>query len=129
VFTYYLDAELLAHKKARRKAEIEAEKKGDDTPYPSWDTLRAEDREEGPSLLLIVKDANGNTTRQIEGDTEEGLHRTAWDLRLPPTDPVTLEVPETRPYWESAPRGPLAVPGDYTVTLAKREDGELIELA
>jgi hypothetical protein len=129
VFTYYLDAELLTQKKARRKAEIEAEKEGDDTPYPSWETLRAEDREEAPSLLLVVRDAKGNTIRQIAGDTKEGLHRTAWDLRLPATDPVTLEQPETRPYWESEPRGPLAVPGDYSVTLAKREGGKLIELA
>jgi len=129
VFTYFLDAELQTQKKARRKAEIEAEKEGEDTPYPTWDTLRAEDREEEPSLLLIVKDSNGNTIRQIEGDAEEGLHRTAWDLRLPPTDPVTLESPEFRPYWESPPRGPLAVHGDYSVTLAKREGGKLIVLA
>jgi photosystem II stability/assembly factor-like uncharacterized protein len=129
VFTYYLDDELQTRKAARRKAEIEAQKAGKDTPYPGWDTLRAEDREEAPSLLLIVKDADGNTVRQVAGDTEKGLHRTAWDLRLPPTEPITLEVPENRPYWESAPRGPLAVPGSYTVTLTKREGGKLIELA
>jgi photosystem II stability/assembly factor-like uncharacterized protein len=129
VFTYYLDADLQTQQKSRRKAEREAEKEGENTPYPTWDALRAEDREEEPTLLLIVKDSDGNAIRQIKGDTKEGLHRTAWDLRLPPTDPVTLEVPEFRPYWESPPHGPLAVPGDYSVTLAKREGGKLVELA
>ena len=129
VFTYYLDDGLVTQREARRKREIEAGKEGKDTPYPSWDALRDEDREEAPSLLLIVKDSDGNTVRQIAGDTSKGLHRTAWDLRLPPTEPITLEAPENRPYWQSEPRGPLAVPGDYSVVLAKREGGRLIELA
>ena len=32
------------------------------------------------------------------------------------------------PYWESPPRGPLVVPGEYSVTLAKRQDGQLVQL-
>lgn len=129
VFTYYLDAGLETRAEARRKAEIEAEQQGEDTPYPSWDTLRAEDREESPSVLLIVRDAAGNTVRQVVGKTDQGLHRSAWDLRLPPPDPVSLEEAGDRPPWEAPPRGPLAIPGNYSVTLAKREDGHLVELA
>jgi len=40
-----------------------------------------------------------------------------------------LEQPEFRPYWETAPTGPLVAPGRYSVTLAKRVDGKLIEMA
>ena len=128
VFTYYLDEELQTRAKTRRAAELEAEKQDQDTPYPSWDALRAEDREEAPAILLIVRDSAGNVVRQVSGETEAGLHRTAWDLRLPATDPVVLEEPEFVPYWEQTPRGPLAVPGEYTVTLAKRQGGRLVEL-
>jgi hypothetical protein len=129
VFTYYLDEELQTRAKARRAEELETEKKNGDTPYPSWEALRIEDREEAPSVLLIVRDSTGSIVRQVTGETEAGLHRTAWDLRLPATDPVVLEQPEFMPYWEQTPRGPLAVPGEYSVTLAKRQDGQLVELA
>jgi photosystem II stability/assembly factor-like uncharacterized protein len=128
VFTYYLDEDLQTRSRTRRKAEREVEKEGGDTPYPSWDALREEDREEAPSILLIVRDSAGNVVRQVTGETKSGLHRTAWDLRHPATDPVVLQQPEFVPYWQQPPRGPLAVPGEYSVTLARRQDGELVEL-
>jgi hypothetical protein len=48
----------------------------------------------------------------------------AWDLRYPPVDPTVLEEPE-REMWESAPVGPLVVPGTFTATLGKMVDGVL----
>jgi photosystem II stability/assembly factor-like uncharacterized protein len=128
VFTYHIGDEIKTRAKTRREKELEIEKDNGDTPYPSWDALRAEDREEAPAVLLIVKDADGNVVRQVPGETTAGMHRTAWDLRLPATDPVQLEQPAFRPYWDQPPRGPLAVPGRYTVTLAARQDGKLVEL-
>ena len=80
--------------------------------------MRAEDREEAPSVVLIIRNAEGNVVRQIDGATSAGLHRTAWDMRWSATDPVNLTPPEFLPYWASPPRGPLAVPGEYTVTIA-----------
>ena len=94
VFTYYLGDKLQTRAKARRAGELDAEKQGEDTPYPSWDALRAEDREEAPSILLIVRDAGGNLVRQIAGETAAGLHRTAWDLRLPSPEPIDLAPAE-----------------------------------
>ncbi|MEL7373690.1 MAG: glycosyl hydrolase, partial [Pseudomonadota bacterium] len=88
VFTYRLEKGLESASKTRRKAEIEIEKEGGDTPYPSWDALRAEDREEDPAVMLIVRDSAGNVVRRVAGKTGAGIHRTAWDLRYPPTDPV-----------------------------------------
>ena len=128
VFTYHLGEALQTQAKVRRAAELEVEQEGEDTPYPPWETLRKEDREEEPSVLLIVKDSAGNTVRQVKGKVEAGLHRTAWDLRWPPTEPVVLEPPEFVPYWQQPPRGPFVVPGQYSVTLAKRQDGQLVEL-
>ncbi|MBT8080603.1 MAG: glycosyl hydrolase [Gammaproteobacteria bacterium] len=128
IFTYHLRDGLETQAKARRKAEIEAEKEGKDTPYPTWDALRAEDREEDPAIIFVVKDASGNVVRQLSGETETGLHRSAWDLRHPAPDPVSLEKPDFIPYWATPPRGPLVVPGEYSVTLAARRQGRLTEL-
>jgi photosystem II stability/assembly factor-like uncharacterized protein len=123
VFTYYLSDDVLSAKQARRKKELEIAKDGGDNPYPSWDTLREEDREDAVHLALIVRDAKGQIVRRVAASTETGLHRTAWDLRYPATDPVDLNPPENRPYWESPPIGPFALPGTYTVSLARQEDG------
>ncbi|MEO0631637.1 MAG: glycosyl hydrolase, partial [Planctomycetota bacterium] len=128
VFTYRLESGLESASKVRRKAEIEIEKEGGDTPYPSWEALRAEDREEDPAVLLIVRDAAGQVVRRVVGKTGAGVHRTAWDLRYPPTDPVDLTTPVSVP-WASPPQGPLAAPGEYTVSLAVRQNGTLEEVA
>ena len=128
VFSYYLRDGFETMAKERRKREIELEKDGEDTPYPSWETLRAEDLEEAPAAIFIIRDADGNIVRQLMAETDPGLHRSAWDLRYPATDPVSLETPDFIPYWASAPRGPLVVPGEYSVTLAARQRGRVTEL-
>ena len=91
--------------------------------------MRAEDREEDPSVMLIVRDSDGTVVRRVAGQTSAGLHRTAWDLRWPATDPVSLAGNGNRAPWASDPRGPLAAPGQYTVSLAIRQNGELREVA
>ena len=47
-----------------------------------------------------------------------GIQRAAWDLRLPPPNPVNLEVPGFRPPWAGDAQGPLAPPGTYRVEMA-----------
>ena len=128
VFTYRLENAIETAKKTRRKAEIDIEKEGGDTPYPDWESVRAEDREEDPAVLLIVRDSDGNVVSRVLGETSAGLHRTAWDLRWPATDPVSLTPPAFRAPWASDPQGPLAVPGEYTVSLAIRQQGTLTEV-
>ena len=88
VFTYYLKESLKSKKELRKDAEKEAEKKGEPIRYPTPDELRAEAAEEPPAILLTVRDASGRVVRQLPGPTKAGFHRVAWDLRLPPPDPV-----------------------------------------
>jgi len=127
VLTYYLEDGLKSRKEVRREKEIETEKEGGDTPYPSWDDLRVEDREQDPALFIMVRDAEGRLIRQVAANSDKGLHRTAWDLRLPPPDPVSIAPAEDRPYWMSDPAGPLVIPGTYTARLAVQRDGVLTE--
>ncbi len=128
-FTYYLRDEIKSKKKARREAEKGAVKKGEDVFYPSWDALRAEDREEDPTILLTVTDDEGNVVRRIEGPVKKGFHRVAWDLRYPNAYPTQLKPPSDDDPFADVPVGPLAAPGRYTVALAKRVDGVVTPLA
>src|SRR5439155_24476749 len=50
IFTYYLKEDLKTEKKARNEKEKDLEKEGKDTPYPEWQELQSEDREEEPSV-------------------------------------------------------------------------------
>jgi len=113
VFTYHLKDAVRSQRDARLEKEREIAKDGGDTPYPSWDDLRREDRENDPKILLTVRDGAGNVVRRIEGETGKGLHRVAWDLRREAPDPVG-----------SGASGPLAAPGEYSVRLSKIIDGD-----
>jgi len=75
--------------------------------------------------VLTVRAADGTTIRRIEGPVTRGFHRVAWDLRYPRPNPWQPEV--DAPDYVDYP-GPLAAPGTYTVTLARRIDGQLVDL-
>jgi photosystem II stability/assembly factor-like uncharacterized protein len=129
VFTYYLRDEIKTRKEARHEKEAAIAKKGGDVFYPPWDELRAEAREEDPAILLTVTDADGNVVRRLTGPVSAGFHRVAWDLRFPPANPTSLAKPAELAPWDRAPVGPLAAPGEYQVSLAKRQEGKVTPLA
>ncbi|MGD9347461.1 MAG: glycosyl hydrolase, partial [Candidatus Aminicenantes bacterium] len=127
VFTYYLKESLKTSAESRRKEEKKAEQAGQPIKFPGWDRLRKEDSEEKPSLVITVKDADGQVVRQLTGPTGKGIHRVAWDLRYPPVDPTELERQQRSP-WDEPPEGVLVIPGTFTVSIAKRVDGVLNEI-
>jgi photosystem II stability/assembly factor-like uncharacterized protein len=135
VFTYYLKNEILTKRKARRDEEKKIEAKGGDVFYPSWDALRAEDREDEPVVVLTVTDGSGNVVRRLTGPVTAGFHRVAWDLRYPPANPPkpVPEKPgekekEEEDIFTPPPRGPLAMPGSYSVELGKLANGAATKL-
>ena len=126
VFTYHLAEGLKTREELRQEAEADRIEAGGDTPRIRWEEIEAERRQAEPAVLLLVRDTDGNLVRRIEGPREAGFHRVAWDLRFPAASALT-EVPDEED--EDRPRGFLAAPGEYTVTLAKRADGQVTELA
>ncbi len=123
VITYYLPESLLTAKEKRREKEMKIEKQAGDTPYPGWDALRAEKVEEDPAVVLTIRDGNGTVVRKLEGPAKAGFHRVAWDLRYPDSSPWTDKPQDNYIVFN----GPLAAPGDYTVSLATRVNGVLKE--
>ena len=129
VFAYYLPEDLQSLKEQRRKAEKERAKEGEDNLYPSWDQLRREDREEAPSVTLTVRDESGNVVQRINGPAGKGFHRVAWDMRYPAPDPVNLKPKTDYAPWQGPPKGPLATPGQYSVSLSKRVQGQSVDIS
>jgi photosystem II stability/assembly factor-like uncharacterized protein len=119
-FTYYLKDSFKTLEEARREKESDLEKEGKDTPYPSWGELKKEDREEKVSVVLTVRDADGEMVRRVDGETSAGIHRATWDFRYPGYTPVDLD---------DDGYGPMAVPGTYSVALEKEVDGKITRLA
>jgi photosystem II stability/assembly factor-like uncharacterized protein len=130
VFSFYLNEAYKTLQETRREQEKVIEKDGGDTPYPSWETLRKEDQEEAPAVFLEVKDAQGKVVRRVNAPTSKGFHRVAWDMHYPSAAPVNLNTSSGYvPPWAIPPKGPIALPGEYTVTLKKRQFGKLSDLS
>ncbi len=125
MLTYYLKDDLKTQRKQRQEAEKKLVKEGGSLVFPSWETLRAEQQEAEPGMLLIVKDEEGNVVRRVPAPAKAGFHRVAWDLRFPPANPIEAGGGRRRGEEEGdeGPQGPLAAPGKYTVTLAKQVNG------
>jgi photosystem II stability/assembly factor-like uncharacterized protein len=118
-FTYYLKDGYKSIRERRQAREKDLEKAGADTFYPPWDSVRAEAREEAPTVLLTVTDAQGAVVRRLTGPAGAGFHRVSWDFRWPDPAPASL-TPRQRGDFDDAGGGPLAAPGTYKVQLAKR---------
>ncbi len=128
VFTYRLNQDLPTLKETRSAAEKKRRENGLPLEFPGWEAVEAERRQAEPKIWLIVKDQDGNVIRRLEGPRQQGFHRVAWDLRHPTPDAVKL-IPDPPPMWGGPPRGLLAAPGTYTVTLVKTLDGVTTPLA
>jgi len=119
VFTYYLREPLRSREEQRREQEKQLREEGSPVDYPSWKELEEEDREEDPTILLTVTDDAGNVVRRITGPASGGFHRIAWDLRYPAFAPSRRG---------ESPSGPMAMPGSYSVGMAKLVDGVLTSI-
>ncbi|MEM9384277.1 MAG: glycosyl hydrolase [Pseudomonadota bacterium] len=125
IFTYYLRDDLKTAAQRRDAEQAELVERGADTPYPGWETLIGESREEAPKLVFTVHNAEGKVVQHIEQPAKAGFHRVAWNLRYPRLEAWTPN-PGGEEYIPTG--GALAPPGTYSVTAAKRVDGKLTRL-
>ncbi len=111
VFTYYLKEELRTRKALRQTNESKVKESGGDNPYPGWDALKQEQREEKPQVIFTIRNASDDVVRRVTGPVTAGTHRITWDLRY-------------AGFTGDSEPGPLAAPGSYTVEVSKRVDGQ-----
>ena len=112
----------------RREAEKELEKEWKDTPYVGYDALEAERRQPEPEILLTVRDADGRDRPDHHRTRQEGLPPGRLGSALPLQQCHRACQDPIEP-WERGGSGHMAPPGSYTVSLSKRVDGMVTELA
>jgi photosystem II stability/assembly factor-like uncharacterized protein len=128
VFTAYLKEKLKTKKEKRQDAEKDAAKKNQTLAYPTKDSLRAEAEEAKPEVYFIVYDESGAPIRRVEGSTDSGFQRVAWDLRYPAVS-LREHTDEGEDFPPAGSQGVRVVAGSYSVRMFQRVDGVVTELA
>ncbi|WP_299530029.1 glycosyl hydrolase [Ulvibacterium sp.] len=123
VFTYFLPEKVKSLKEQRQ----EKEKKATEIPFPGWDALEAEKRQDSLAIILTIKNEKGAVVNRVKGSNKQGFNRVSWNLKYPNKGAVKLKAPGVQK--ESSNDGVMVTPGNYTVTLSKRVDGKMIQLA
>ena len=122
VVTYHLPEDVLGPHKARREREKADRESADKVPIdvavPDLDTLWEERLTAEPTVVVTVRNADGEAVAMVPGGTEAGLHRATWNLRRPPIHAIPWEKPEFKAPWERDPEGPLVEPGRYSAEVA-----------
>ncbi len=121
-FTYYIKEVPKSLKETRQEKEKDLIKDNKPVYYPTWDELRAEDREEKSYLLFEVKDEQGNVVRKLKDGIKQGINRISWDLRSANTNPI-------RTVTDKNESGTPVMPGKYSVEMYISVDGELTKIA
>jgi hypothetical protein len=116
-FTFHFQTALQSEKQQRQQADAKRHAAGQDVPYPTWEALKAEDRESLPQRWLTIRDAAGQVVRRQAVSTGQGLVRTTWDFRYAGLGGG-----------RRGGAGPLAAPGQYTVEVHQRVGDEITAL-
>jgi photosystem II stability/assembly factor-like uncharacterized protein/uncharacterized coiled-coil protein SlyX len=125
VFTYYIHELPKTAKANRQTAEKALNEQKTNVPFPGWEQLRNEAKEEEAGVMLLVRNASGAPIRWIEGGSKKGVSRTNWDLRLAPPNPINLTKPAFQPPWAGDSQGALVAPGTYSVELFVLNNGQM----
>jgi photosystem II stability/assembly factor-like uncharacterized protein len=129
VITYYVKEELKTLKERRQEAERERIKNNQAPFYPSIDTLRLEDAQPAPYLMFTITDESGAAIRHLRTPAKKGLNRMTWDFRTDQKGPVVFTTFDESNVFSNPERGIMVLPGTYSVSLSKFEDGAFTQLA
>jgi photosystem II stability/assembly factor-like uncharacterized protein len=100
---------------------------GPNPPYGALISYYLKDKlDEKAALSLEVLDSAGKVIRKLDGlKRDAGVNRVAWDLRSEGPAARRPPTPQEMEFAGGGPRGPLVLPGTYTVRLTV--DGEKSE--
>lgn len=128
-FTYHLRAQYRSARQVREQREQGLNRSGADVPFPGFESLKAEQEEEAPSVEVEVTDARGAVVSRFNGGNSAGTNRVTWNLRWPAVTPVGgtqqggFGGGAGTGGGAQGGSGPYVVPGTYTAQLFKRVAG------
>ncbi|MDO5980633.1 VPS10 domain-containing protein [Flavivirga spongiicola] len=123
--TYFYKDTYKSLKEVRQEKEKELIKGLNDTPYPSYETLKAEENEIAPKLVFIIKDEAGNVVKKILKGPKKGVQRLQWDLRYDYDKPIDLNQSNDYNPWAGKKIATLVNPGTYSVEMHLLSDGDM----
>lgn len=121
VFTYYLRDGYRSMEEEREASEEDVPE-GQDIPFPGYDAIEDEMREQGPSVEVVVRGMDGNVINRVSASTSAGVHRVNWELDYSSSALIGLEG------GDGSGGGFLALPGRYTAELVKIDQGAVTTL-
>lgn len=115
---FYFDKEIKSHKKLRQNKDTDLAKKNQDTPYPSYNELKAEATEVKAKLLFTIKDDKNKIVRKLIRQPKKGIQNLKWDLRYASKKPINLKKPSFYNPFRDKNEGALVQPGKYSVEMS-----------
>lgn len=128
MITYYYNEDYKSLKDQRTKKEKALIKDEKDTPYPSYNELKAEYDEAKPQLVFTIKNSAGTVVKKEFKSPKQGVQRFHWDLRYTLPNPIDLSKPSFYNPWAAIDEGTLVEPGTYTVQMDLFENGSMTAL-
>ncbi len=124
-FTYYLKDAVKTKKQIRQEKEAKL-KDQNNIPFPGWQAVEQERRQQQPQIWLTVKNSEGKVVRRVAGTNNKGFNRVSWDLGIPNSEAITTANPgDDQSYIQISF---LSAPGKYTVELSQQLDGVVTPL-
>jgi photosystem II stability/assembly factor-like uncharacterized protein len=109
---------------AARVKDARPEANKDLPHYPTMDQLRAEDWEESPYLLFIVKDKDGAEVARFTRGDFKGIQRFTWNAKYSSKASINANgEPKTNPGTTT-----FVKPGTYSISVMRSTNGQLEEL-
>ncbi|NNC51074.1 MAG: glycosyl hydrolase [Flaviramulus sp.] len=127
IFTYYLPEKFENLKAKRKEKEKGLKKENKNIPFPGWDALDVEKNEDSASVILVIRDSQGNFVTRLNAPYKKGFNRVAWDLKIPNWTSLNLDKINDNP--SSNYYNTFAKEGIYTVSMFSKIKGEISELS
>jgi hypothetical protein len=126
VFTYNLNDVPKTSKSLRMQRERRLNADNKDVPFPGYDKLADEMNEKPASIILTIKDSEGNHIRNVKKNASNGSSRIAWNLRHQSYYPVRAGRGQANSWFN--PSGPYVTPGEYHAELYLENNGSVEKL-
>ncbi|MGC1204867.1 MAG: glycosyl hydrolase [Flavobacteriaceae bacterium] len=126
-FTYYLPESFESIKDKRKKVEKDLKKDNKNIPFPGWNALDDEKNEDGASIILVIKDSNGNFVTRINAAYKKGFNRVSWNLMNSLRTSLNIDRINDTPSEDR--NNNFANEGNYSVSMFSNIKGEITALS